>query len=111
MSFDWGTFWFVVIIGVLVLAFVLALLWFISLSKKRRKQVPSHIELYFDSNFRKIMDEWDFTTRDRVKSFKKEITKRLSVVDSDISNLEKKKKDLEKRLTSVEKEMGKLEGV
>ncbi len=57
------------------------------------------------------MDEWDFTTRDRVKSFKKEITKRLSVVDSDISNLEKKKKDLEKRLTSVEKEMGKLEGV
>jgi len=46
-----------------------------------------------------------------VKSFKKEITKRLSVGDSDISNLEKKKKDLEKRLTSVEKEMGKLEGV
>ena len=61
MAFDWTTFWFVVIIGFLVVAFVLVLMWYVSLSKKRKK-LPSHINLYFDENFRKIMDEWDFNT-------------------------------------------------
>jgi hypothetical protein len=108
MEFDWTTFWFVLVIGLLVIAFFLVLLWYRSLSRKR-KQLPSHIELYFDENFRKIMDEWDFTTRDRVKDFKKDIGKRLTKVGTDISGLESRKASLDRRLTAVEKGMDKLE--
>jgi hypothetical protein len=109
MAFDWTTFWFVVIIGVLIIAFVLVLLWYLSLSRKK-KQLPSHIELYFDENFRKIMDEWDFTTRDRVKDFKKDMGKRLTKVGNDISTLENRKASLDRRISAVERGMEKLEG-
>ncbi len=108
MAFDWTTFWFVVIIGLLVFAFVLVLMWYVSLSKKRKK-LPSHIDLYFDENFRKIMDEWDFTTRDKVKDFKKDMGKRLTKVGTDISALEKKKATLDRRMTAVERGMETLE--
>jgi hypothetical protein len=95
-------------IGLGILAFVLVLLWFSSLYRKG-KRGPSHIELYFDENFRKIMAEWDLVTRDKVKVFKKEMSDRLEKIGGDISNLEKRRKDLDKRLSAVEKGMERME--
>jgi hypothetical protein len=109
-GWDWTTFWFVIIIGVLVLALVLVFFWYLSLRKKR-KAMPSHIELYFDENFRRIINEWDFVGRDRIKDFKKDMGKRLSLVGGDLDILEANKVKLDKRLTNVEKKMDKLEGL
>ncbi|MFW3145662.1 MAG: hypothetical protein ACMUIE_02485 [Thermoplasmatota archaeon] len=108
MGWDWNTFWFVLLIGLLVVALVLTFIWFLSLYRKR-KGAPSHVELYFDENFRKIIDEWDFSTRDSVKEFKKDIGKRLTKVGSDIEVLETKKKSLDKRWTALDKKMMKME--
>jgi hypothetical protein len=94
----------------LILAFVLVFFWFLSL-RKRKKAMPSHVELYFQGNFRKIMDEWDFTTRDRVKDFKKDMSKRLSKVGGDIDVLETKKKNLDKRMDVLEKQISSMEGL
>jgi hypothetical protein len=110
MAWDWNTFFFVLIIGLLILAFVLVFFWFLSL-RKRKKAMPSHVELYFQGNFRKIMDEWDFTTRDRVKDFKKDMSKRLSKVGGDIDVLETKKKNLDKRMDVLEKQISSMEGL
>jgi hypothetical protein len=112
MDFDWNTFFFIILIGLLVLAFIYVLILFISSLAKRRKmgKAPSHIELYFDDNFRKIIDEWDLMPRDRVKDFKKDMNKRLSKVGADLGSLEKKRTSLEGRLSTVEKGLDKLEG-
>ncbi|MBN1539543.1 MAG: hypothetical protein JW939_05310 [Candidatus Thermoplasmatota archaeon] len=110
MSWDWTTFWIVLGIVALVIAWFLALAWFIHLRRKKRME-PSHIQLYFEENFRGIMGEWDFVTRDRVKEFKKDIGKRLQAVGSDITSLEKKRKTLEKRMGGLEKTIADLEGL
>lgn len=111
MEFDWNTFFFVLIIGLLVIAFIYTLyLLIVSISRRRKGKMPSHIELYFDDNFRKIMDEWDLMSRDKVKDFKKDISKRLTKVGTDLETLEGRRQTLEGRLTAVEKGMEKLEG-
>jgi hypothetical protein len=109
MSWSWPTFWYVLIAGVLLIALILVIWWFISLLKKRRER-PSHIKLYFDANFRKIIDEWDLVSRDRVKEFKKDITHRLSKVGDDITQLEKHRDKLNGRMKKLDTEIGKLEG-
>jgi peptidoglycan hydrolase CwlO-like protein len=101
---------YIILIAGLFLLLVLSLIWFIRLRSKKRKAMPSHLQLYFDENFRKIMTEWDFTTRDRVKTFKKDIGTRLSKVDSDIGVFEKKKQNLDQRMNRIETHIGKLEG-
>ncbi len=106
---DWNTFWFIVIIAALVILLILVIAWYFSLRKKRR-EMPSHVELYFDENFRSIMGEWDMVTRDKVKSFKKGLSDRLSKVGGDIDELEKSKKKLDTRMNSLDREMSKLEG-
>jgi hypothetical protein len=108
MEFDWFTFWVIILIGLLLLAFVLTFFWYRSLSKKKKME-PSHIQLYFDENFRNIIGEWDFATRDRVKEFKKDISKRLVIVGGDIDNLERTRVKLDKRMDSLELKMKKLE--
>jgi hypothetical protein len=105
---DWNTFWFVLIIAVLVIALILVIAWYFSLRRKR-KEMPSHVELYFDENFRGIMSEWDMVTRDRVKSFKKDMSDRLSRVSTSIDDMEKSRKRLESRMSSLDREMSKLE--
>jgi len=110
MSWDWNTFFFVLIIGLLVLALVLVFIWFLSLRRKSRA-MPSHVDLYFQGNFRKIMDEWDFTTRDRVKDFKKDMSKRLLKVGGDLDVLETKKKHMDGRMDTLEKQISNMEGL
>lgn len=109
MDWSWPTFWYVLAIGLLLLALVIVFIWFLSLMKKKREG-PTHIELYFDDNFRKIIDEWDLIPRDRVKEWKKDIKSRLSVIGNDISSLENNKNALEKRMSRLDREIGKLEG-
>jgi hypothetical protein len=109
MSWSWPTFWYVLIIGILILAFILVLFWFFSLMRKRRAG-PTHIELYFDDNFRKIVDEWDLISRDRVKEWKKDIKSRLTVIGTDLTTLENNRDTLEKRMTKLDREISKLEG-
>jgi hypothetical protein len=109
MAWDWNTFIIVAAIVALVLAWFIALAWLIRLRRKRKME-PSHIDLYFGENFRKIMGEWDFVTRDRVKDFKKDMGKRLSVVGSDIDGMEKRRKNLDGRMVSLEKTIARLEG-
>jgi hypothetical protein len=110
MEWDWNTFIIVVAIVALVLAWFLALVWLIRLRRKKKLE-PSHIDLYFGENFRKIMGEWDFITRDRVKDFKKDMGKRLSVVGHDIDGMEKRRKELDRRMGSLERTIAKLEGL
>ena len=111
MSFDWTTFFYVVAIGILVLAFFYTLyLLIVSISRRKKGKEPSHVELYFDENFRKIIDEWDLMSRDKVKDFKKDMGKRLSKIGTDLDSLDSRKESLDNRLTAVEKGMEKLEG-
>ena len=109
MGWNWEIFWYTLIILVLVLAFFITLWWFLSL-KKRAKGGPSHVELYFDENFRRIINEWDLTSRDKVKDFRKGMAKRLGKVDSDLGDLERKRKGLDNRLSTLEKEITLMEG-
>ncbi len=108
MGWNWEIFWYTIIVLALVLAFFLTLWWFFSL--KRKGKGPSHVELYFDENFRRIINEWDLTSRDKVKEFKKGMTKRLGKVDTDLSSLESKRKGLDNRLGALEKEISLMEG-
>ena len=109
MTWEWYT--IVLFIGMiaLIIMWFLALGWWLHLRKKKRME-PSHIQLYFDDNFRTIMGEWDFVTRDRMKVFKKDIGKRLQVVGNDINALETNKKNLDRRMNGLERTLLKLEG-
>jgi hypothetical protein len=107
---DWETFWYIVLIAALVIALILVFAWYLHLRKKK-KAMPSHIQLYFDENFRKIMSEWDMVTRDRVKDFKKDINARLSKVGDDIGHLEDSRKKLDKRLSALDSQITKMEGL
>ena len=106
---DIENYWYIGLIIILVLLFIVSFVWFLSLQRKKRK-LPSHVQLYFDDNFRKIMGEWDFVTRDRVKTFKKDIGTRLNKVGTEIDGLEKKKKGLDGRMSRIETRISKLEG-
>ncbi|MFW3146448.1 MAG: hypothetical protein ACMUIE_06520 [Thermoplasmatota archaeon] len=107
---DATTIWIIVAIAALVIA-VLLVISLIVFLVRRRKGRPSHVQLYFDENFRKIMDEWDMVTRDRVKDFKKDLNKRLSLVGSDIDLLEKNRTKLDRRLGALDREMTRMEGL
>jgi hypothetical protein len=107
---DITTIWIIVTIAALLIAVLLVVSLVIFLVR-RRKGRPSHVQLYFDENFRRIMDEWDFVTRDRVKDFKKDLNKRLSAVGNDIDLIEKNRTKLDKRLGALDREMTRLEGL
>ena len=107
---DWTIFW-IVLIAILALAALIVLISAIVSWRKKKAAGPSHIELYFDDNFRNIMSEWDMVTRDKVKDFKGDMTKRLKTVGSDIDLLYTKKKGLDKRMNTLDKKISKMEGL
>jgi len=109
MSWDWYTFWYILVIVLLVVAFIAVLLWLIS-SVRKKKRGPSHVDLYFQENFRSIMDEWDMVTRGSVKDFKKDMQKRLESSGSRITELENKRKGYDRRLSTLDRELTRLEG-
>ncbi len=99
----------------LILLFVVVLIWTISYiiyAIKRRRgsgKKPNHVQLYFDENFRNIIDEWDLMPRSQIKTWKKDMNKKLKVIDRDLKKLKKKKINVNSRMNSLEKDMGKLE--
>jgi hypothetical protein len=110
MTWDWTTFWIVILIGFLVLAWISVFIWFLNLRSKKIKE-PSHIDLYFQDNFRSIMDEWDMVTRPKLKSYKKDLNQRLSKCGEDIDKFFSKRVEMEKRMTRLDRELTKLEGL
>jgi peptidoglycan hydrolase CwlO-like protein len=68
-----------------------------------------HVELYFDEHFRDIINEWDLTNRTKLKDWKKDMSKRLDDVGTDIDKLSKFRKSFDPRLDKLESEMKKLE--
>jgi len=109
MTWDWYTILLLIAVVLLIISWFIALGWFILLRRKKSLE-PSHVQLYFDENFRSIIGEWDLVTRDRVKEYKKDINKRLKVVGKDITALESNKKVLDKRMVRLEKTIARLEG-
>lgn len=103
-------YWYIIIIASLLIFLVLVFAWYLHLRKKKA-QMPSHIELYFGDNFRRVMNEWDMVPRDRVKAFKKDINKRLSKVGDEVTSLEIKRDNLTSRLSSVDRKINQLEGL
>lgn len=103
-------YWYIIIVASLLVALVLVFAWYLHLRKKKA-QMPSHIDLYFDDNFRRVITEWDMVPRDRVKSFKKDINKRLSKAGDEITSLEIKRTNLDTRLSSLDRKILKLEGL
>lgn len=110
MAGDWSTFVYFLMIVSLILLFILTLAWYFML-KKKKAESPSHINLYFDENFRKIIGEWDLVSRDRVKNFKRDIGSRLSVVGKEITLIEKNRSKLDKKLNGLDIEISKLESL
>ncbi len=79
------------------------------MKKKKRAQGPDHIELYFDEHFRNIIDEWDLMPRAKIKTWKRDMNKKLKVINRDIEGLKKKRLSINSRLDTLGSEMGKLE--
>ena len=93
----------------LILVLVLLIIYALYRMAKTKKEGPSHIELYFDTNFRRIIDEWDLMPRSKLKDWKADMNKRLSIVDKDLSELEKTRKKIDNRLRALENEILELE--
>ncbi|MGA1822421.1 MAG: hypothetical protein ACMUIG_07835 [Thermoplasmatota archaeon] len=106
---DETTMWIIIIAAAVILAFIILLSLIIYL-RKRKAKGPSHIELYFDENFRTIIDEWDMVSRERIKLFRTDMSKRLKTVGDSIGNLERNRKRLDSRMEKLEKEMSRMEG-
>ena len=95
----------IALIAVLVIAVIVQLIRYI----KMRKAGPSHIEEYFEANFRNIINEWDLVTHPRVKEWKTGMTGRLSALSDDIGFLEAGRTKIDKRLFKFEAELERLE--
>jgi peptidoglycan hydrolase CwlO-like protein len=106
---DEATMWIIIIAAVVLIALIILVSLIIYYRKKSAKG-PSHIELYFDENFRTIIDEWDMVSRDRIKLFRTDMSKRLKGIGGNIDNLENKRDTLDKRMDRLERDMTRMEG-
>ncbi|MDP6155131.1 MAG: hypothetical protein QF682_03220 [Candidatus Thermoplasmatota archaeon] len=101
-------------VGILIVALLLAfvfvyLIYYIYQMKKKRTGGADHIQLYFDEHFRNIIDEWDLMPRSKVKTWKKDMNKKLKVISRDIGTIKKKKTSVNSRMDALEKGMKSLE--
>ena len=97
---------------VLILAFVGSVIYIISLIYKARKKRGSgadHIQLYFDEHFRNIIDEWDLMPRTKIKTWKRDMNKKLKIINRDIDYIKKNRGGINTRLDTLEKGMMTLE--
>jgi len=99
------------IFGLILVTVFLIIYLFVYIFKlsKKRGQGPDHIELYFDEHFRNIIDEWDLMPRAKIKTWKRDMNKKLKVINRDIEGLKKKRLSINSRLDTLGNEMGKLE--
>ena len=73
--------------------------------RKKKKKLQNHIDLYFDENFRNIIDEWDLVSRSKIKSWKKDIMKKLDYLGNDINSLKTRRERADKRMKALEKSL------
>jgi hypothetical protein len=103
-----GTLFLAIIAVVLIIALVYLIIQYI---RGRREARLQHVELYFDEHFRDVINEWDLTSRTKLKDWKKDMTKRLDLVGKDIDKLSDFKKSFDNRMDSLESDLDKLEVV
>lgn len=101
-----GTIFFSIIVIILVIALIYLIIYYV---KKRREARIHHVELYFDEHFRDVINEWDLTTRTKVKDWEKDMGKRLDSVGKDIGKLMSFRKSLDARLDRLETDIRKYE--
>lgn len=94
---------------VLIIVLVISIVYTIYRIWKFKKEGPSHIEMYFDANFRTIIDEWDLVTRPRLKEWKTEMSRRLENVAKEIEYIEGERRSIDIRLDKIEKELSRIE--
>lgn len=93
---------------ILIVIFAVA----IALSYRRKRLILSgvdHVKLYFDENFKNIINEFDLVGRSKAKSWKADMAKRLSIVGKELEKLKDFKKSFDPRLSKLEKEVKRLE--
>lgn len=104
--------WEQIVLFALILAFVGSIFYIFYLiyqANKKRRSGPDHIDLYFDEHFRNIIDEWDLMPRAKIKTWKRDMNKKLKVINRDIENIKKKRVGVNTRLDALEKGMKTLE--
>jgi hypothetical protein len=101
-----GTIFFAIIVLLLIVALIYLIFHFI---RKRREARVHHVELYFDEHFRDIINEWDLSTRTKVKNWEKDMVKRLDTVGKDINKLMGFRKNFDARLDKLDSDIRKYE--
>jgi len=101
-----GTLFLSIIAIILIVALIYLIIVYI---RGRREARIHHVELYFDEHFRDIINEWDLTTRTKIKDWEPNMTKRLTDVGKDIDKLMSFKKSFDTRLDNLEADIKKYE--
>lgn len=97
-------FW--ILVALLIILVIVDIFLIIRLVFKRRED---HVGLYFEGNFRGIINEWDLVNRPTLKRWKGETAKRLLSLDKEVTYIEKMRRDIDNRLLSLDKDLVKLE--
>jgi hypothetical protein len=103
-----GTLFLSIIAVILIVALIYLVIEYI---RGRREARLEHVELYFDEHFRDVINEWDLTSRTKVKDWNGDMSKRLDNVGKDINKLSKFKSSFDKRMNSLEADLDNLEVV
>jgi hypothetical protein len=97
-------------LGIVAIILIVILVYLVIIYIRGRREARiHHVELYFDEHFRDIINEWDLTTRNKVKEWEPNMTKRLNDVGKDIDKLMSFRKTFDSRLDSLEANIKKYE--
>ena len=97
-------FW--VFVAILIILVIVTIWMIIRLIFIKRED---HVGVYFESNFRGIINEWDLINRPTLKEWKLEASKRLKLLDKDLTGIEKMRSGIDSRLSALDKEIAKVE--
>lgn len=105
-----GDFGGALFLGIVAVILIVVLVYLIIIYIKGRREARiHHVELYFDEHFRDIINEWDLTTRTKIKEWEPNMTKRLNDVGKDIDKLMSFQKSFNSRLNNLEADIKKYE--
>jgi hypothetical protein len=107
-----GDFGGMLFLGIIAIVLIIALVYLVIAYIRGRKEARlQHVELYFDEHFRDVINEWDLTSRTKVKDWSVDMSSRLDSVGKDIDKLSKFKNSFDKRMDTLEADLDKLEVV
>jgi hypothetical protein len=102
--FSEPVFW--ILIAILAILILVTIYMMIRLMFRRRED---HVGTYFEGNFRTIMSEWDLINRPTLKLWKSEASKRLKMIEKDVTGIEKMRTTIDNRLSTLDREIMKME--